>query len=230
MPGSDTAGTKQKLLAMRKLSTLLLAAIFSLPLMAYSQKASFGIAAGASLANTHVKSDGISISPDSKIGLTAGLIADIPIAENFSFQPALNYVQKGAQTKMSDYAYESKLTLNYVEVPLNVLFKPEMQKVQFFVGAGPSVAVALSAKEKEKENGNTTTYKYKFGNNPDEHDMKRLEIGANFITGVELKGGFLVALNYNLGISNIAPGSSDDGTIKNRYFGFKVGYLLKDKK
>lgn len=213
---------------MRKLSTFLLAAIFSLPLIAYSQKAIFGITAGASLANTQLKAEGITISAESKIGLTAGIIADIPIADNFSLQPALNFLQKGY--KVSEDNYTDKLTLNYIELPLNVLFKPEMQKVQLFVGAGPSVAYALSGKEKEEDNGSTETYKYKFGNNPDEHDMKRLEIGANFIAGVETKTGFLVALNYNLGLSNVGPGDSDDGTIKNRYFGFKVGYLLKQKK
>lgn len=214
---------------MRKLSMLLLAAIFSLPSVLYAQKVNVGVTAGASLTNIHISSDDISISPDIRVGLTAGVIADVPIAELFSFQPALNYVQKGAKVKMSDIDYESKLTLHYVEVPLNILYKPAMQKVQFFVGAGPSFAVALSGKEKETENGNTTTYKYKFGNNPDEHDMRRMDFGANFITGIETKTGFLVAVNYNLGLSNVAPGSSDDSTIKNRYFGFKIGYMLKSK-
>jgi hypothetical protein len=216
---------------MRKLSTFLVAAIFALPLMAYSQKTMFGVSAGVSLANTHIKANGISVSGDNKIGLTAGVVADVPFAQNFSFQPALNYVQKGSKVKMSDINYESKLTLHYIEIPLNVLFKPEMQKAQFFVGAGPSIAFAMSGKEKEEDNGSTTTYKYKFGNNPDEDDLKALDFGANFIAGIETKMGFLVAINYNLGLSNLAPGSSsEDGTIKNRYFGFKIGYMFKGKK
>ncbi|MGZ5220569.1 MAG: porin family protein [Chitinophagaceae bacterium] len=213
---------------MKKSLILLLGTLFSFPLIVCCQV--FGITAGASLANTHFKAGDISISADNKIGLTAGLVVDIPFTENFSFQPALNYVQKGYKVEISDENYKDKLTLHYVEIPLNILFKPQMQKVRFFVGAGPSIALALSGKEKEEDNGSTNTYKYKFGNNPDEHDMKRLDFGANFITGIETKSGFLVAVNYNLGLSNVAPGDSDDGTIKNRYFGFKVGYLFKDKK
>ena len=212
---------------MRKSSTLLIAATFSFSVTAYCQKTRFGITAGASLANTMVKADNISVSADNKVGFTAGGLADIPISENFLFQPAVNYVMKGAQVKMPEYDYKSSLTLHYVEMPLNVLFKPDMQKVNFFIGAGPSIAVALSGEERETDNGNTTTYKYKIGSNPDEHDFKRMDFGANFITGIETKSGFLIAINYNLGLSNIAPGSSDDGTIKNRYFGFKVGYMFR---
>jgi len=209
---------------------LFLAAVFGSSLTAYCQKTSFGITGGASLANMHLKSGDISISVDNKIGLTVGVFADVAISENFSFQPALNYVQKGAKTKMTDIDYKSTLTLNYIELPLNFLFKPEMPRLRFFVGGGPSIAYAFSGKEKETENGATNTHKYKFGNNPDEHDLKAVDFGANFLTGIETKTGFLFSVNYNLGLSNLAPGGSSDGTIKSRYFGFKVGYMLKGKK
>ncbi|MEP7373706.1 MAG: porin family protein [Chitinophagaceae bacterium] len=213
---------------MRKLPVLFFAAVLGSSLTAYCQKTSFGITGGASLANMHLKSGDISISVDNKIGLTVGVFADVAISENFSFQPALNYVQKGAKNKMTDIGYESKLTLNYIELPFNFLFKPEMPRVRFFAGGGPSIAYALSGTEKESGNGNT--YKYKFGNNPDDDDLKALDFGANFLTGIETKNGFLVSVNYNLGLSNLAPGSSSDGTIKSRYFGFKVGCMLKWKK
>ncbi len=216
---------------MRNLPGLFLAISCVLSVTAYCQKISFGVTAGLSLANMHIKAESISISGDSKIGITAGVFADVVIADNFSFQPALNFVQKGTKNEISDMDYETEVTLNYIELPLNFLFRPAMQKVNFFVGAGPSIAFALSGKEKEKDNGTTTNYTYKFGNNPDEHDLKAMDFGANFLTGIETPGGFLVAINYNLGLSNLAPGSSsDDGTVKSRYFGFKVGYKLRGKK
>ena len=216
---------------MRNLSVFFIAVYCTLSATAFCQKTSFGIIGGVSLANMRLKSESISVSGDSKIGFTAGVFADVALSENFSFQPALNYVQKGSKNEISDMNYESKVTLSYIELPLNLVYKPEMQKLRFFVGVGPSIAYALSGKEKEKENGVSNTYTYKFGNNPDEHDLKALDFGANFLTGIETPGGFLVALNYNLGLSNLAPGSSsDDGTIKSNYFGFKVGYKLKGKK
>ena len=199
-----------------------------LSITTYGQKAVFGVTAGATLAKIHLKDGSSNYSPDSRVGLTAGILADIPIADNFSFQPAINYVQKGAKTEEQDY--ESKLTLHYAEIPLNFLFKPEMANLQFFVGAGPSIAFALSGKEKEKYNGDTDTYKIKFGDDPDEHDMRRADIGANFVAGIETKSGFIAAFNFNHGLSNLVPGGSDDGSIKNRYFGVRIGFLLKGGK
>ena len=75
-------------------------------------------------------------------------------------------------------------------------------------------------------------YTYKFGNNPDEDDMRALDFGANFLAGIETRTGFLVAVNYTHGLSDLAPGgdASNDSHIKNRFFGFKAGYLLKGKK
>lgn len=193
---------------------------------AFGQKTKFGFMAGASLANLHAKAYSLSVNSDSRIGATAGLFADVPVAGLFSFQPALNYVQKGY--KESDQDYEDKLTLHYIEIPFNFLFKPKMEKLQFFAGAGPSIAYAVSGKEKEKDMGNTYIYKYKFGNNPDEHDMRAFDFGANFLTGIQTDGGFIITVNYNLGLSNLAPGNgSDEGSIKSRYFGFKIGYMLK---
>jgi hypothetical protein len=190
------------------------------------QKPAFGITVGASLANMHYKVSGFSVSGDSKIGGTAGMFTDFGISRNFSLQPALNFVQKGA--KAEDGTDESKLTLNYIEVPLNLLLKPEMKKIHLFLGAGPSIAYAFSGKEIEKHNGVKTTYKYKFGNKPDKHDLDAFDFGANFLTGFQTPGGFMVALNYNLGFSNLAPGSSSsDGKIKSKYFAVRVGYLLK---
>jgi hypothetical protein len=142
-------------------------------------------------------------------------------------------VQKGAKSEDPDYDSEAKLTINYIEIPMNVLYRPTMQKIRFFLGAGPSVAFALSGKDKGKENGVPYSAKVKFGNNPDEDDMKRLDLGANFLAGIETPGGFVVSFNYNLGLSNLAPGNDGSGfdvKMRNRYFGLKAGYLLTRRK
>lgn len=209
---------------MRKLFLLSAVAFVIANTPAISQKTSFGIEAGTSLANIHVKYSGGSIDAKEKIGITAGVTADVPLAHNFSFRPALNFVQKGY--KYSDIDYTDKLTLNYIEISMNVLFKPKMSGLQFFVGAGPSVAFALSGKEKENDYGTITTYKVEFGNNEDEDDMKGVDFGANLITGIQLRNGFLVSINYDLGINNLLPGNPDEGSLKSKYWGFKIGYMF----
>lgn len=41
----------------------------------------------------------------------------------------------------------------------------------------------------------------------------------------------MFSINYNLGLSNIQNGdASEDGTVKNRYFAIKIGYVLSGNK
>ena len=165
---------------MRKLSWFFISLHFCLPFAVFCQKIDFGITAGGSFANVHVKLGPTSVTSDNKAGITAGVFAEMALSGKFSFQPALNFVQKGYNQKMPEIDFKDKLTLNCLELPLNFLFKPEMKKIQFFAGAGPSIAYAISGKEKETENGNTQTYTYKFGNNPDEDDMRPLTLALIF--------------------------------------------------
>jgi hypothetical protein len=188
----------------------------------------FSINAGITMAKMHAKVQGTNINSDSKTGITVGVAMDVPISKTFGFQPALHFVQKGY--KVTDVDYTDKLTINYLEVPLDLVFRPTMPQVQFFVGAGPSFSFAFSGKEKEDDAGSSSTYDYKFGNNPDEHDMRGFDYGVNFLTGVELKCGFLFAASYNIGLRNLVPGGSSDGSVKNSNIGLRVGYKFGGKK
>lgn len=197
-----------------------------------SAQTTVGITGGASFANVTVKSGGISVSPKLKTGITAGLFIDAPLSSNFSFQPALNFVQKGYVVK--EDSYKDKLNLNYLEVPLNFVYHTNKSE-GFFIGAGPSVAFGISGKEKYTDSDfpeDNSTDKIKFGSSDDE--IKRIDFGANVLAGYKLAGGFMVSGNYNLGLSNIANTGNDNpdegGTIKNRYFAIKIGYVFGDTK
>lgn len=221
-------GLNFKTFFMRKsLTVIVLVAIVQLS--ANAQK-SFSIQGGVTLAKMHAKYSGGSEHTDGKEGLTFGFAMDVPINKSFSFQPAVNFTQEGYKVNQAADGYTDKLTTSYVEVPLDVIFRPKMPQVQFFVGAGPSVSLAVSGKEKEDDNGSVSEMTYKFGNDPDKHDMRGMDFGANFLTGIETKSGFLVVANYNLGLRNLIPGGSSDISIKNSYFGFKLGYRFSKHK
>ncbi len=126
---------------MKSIKELLLFIIF-LTSLSLSVQTKLGVTAGAAFANVTAKSEGISMSPKMKTGFTAGLFADIPLTTNFSFQPALNFVQKGF--KIEDETESDNVMYNYLEVPLNFVFRSS----GFFIGAGPSISYGLSGKEK----------------------------------------------------------------------------------
>lgn len=204
----------------QKITLLILATV--IVANAFAQKPSIGITAGITSSSWKATVDNETETTDSRIGFTAGIVAAIPISSNFSFMPALNYVQKGFLENMED---DDKIeaTLNYLELPLNFVYNRD----GFFIGAGPALSFGLSGKGKSTFNGETNEEEIDFGSADDE--LKATEFSANFLTGYQFKNGFLVSLNYNLGLSNVWNGE-DGGKLTNRYFGFRIGYMFMKKK
>jgi hypothetical protein len=220
---------KTKTINMKSATTLLMLMIL-LTSHSLSAQTTIGFTAGSSFANVTVKSQGISASPKTKAGITIGFFADAPISANFSFQPALNFVQKGYSVK--DEAVTEKVTINYFEVPLNFIYNAKRNE-GFFIGAGPSISYGISGNDKFEYSGTgmpDDNEKIKFGSG--EGEVKPLDFGANVLAGYKLEGGFMISGNYNLGLNKINndDGSGEGGTIKNRYFSVKIGYMFSGNK
>lgn len=204
----------------QKITLLLLATV--IVANAFGQKPAIGISAGLSSSSWKATVDDETETLGSRIGFTAGIVAAIPMSSHFSFMPALNYVQKGFKETMDDLKIEA--TLNYLELPLNFVYNRD----GFFVGGGPAISLGLSGKGKSTFNGRTEEEDIEFGGGDDE--MKSTEFSANFLTGYQFKNGFLVSVNYNLGLSNLTNNSVENEKITNRYFGFRIGYMFIKKK
>ena len=195
-----------------------------------SAQTKIGLTAGASFANITVKAEGISGSPKEKTGFTAGILLNAPLSTNFSFQPALNFVQKGYIVK--DETGTEKVMLNYLEVPLNFVYNTQKNE-GFFIGAGPSISYGISGRDKFTYSGSgmpPTSEKVKFGK--DGEEVKPFDVGANIMAGYLFMGGFMISGNYNFGLSKINndDDSGGNGTIRNRYFAIKVGYVFGGNK
>jgi len=193
---------------------------------AFSQNARFGIQAGTAIASQKAKQSGVSITSDSKVGFTLGVISDISIAENFTFQPSLNFTQKGSKFNINDgsESMEATQTLNYIDLPLNLLYHAPAGKGKFFAGLGPVVNYGISGKAKVKMGGESTSEDINFGSNQDEDDYKPFEFSGNVLAGYEFSNGVFVTANYNAGLSNIAVGGDSNNSLKNRYFGVRLGF------
>lgn len=193
----------------------------------YAQKISFGFTTGVSVANYKSKVDGNKESGNSKAGITAGVMADIPAGKHFSFQPALNFVQKGTKDEQTynNVTQKVKLNVNQLELPLNFLYNTRGNAGNLFIGAGPSFAFALGGKMKYTDGTNSLSENIKFGSG-DNDIMKSFDIGANFITGFSLNNGLAFSVNYNAGLNNLFPHGADDGSLKSHYVGIKLGYFL----
>lgn len=198
---------------------------------ASSQKVKIGLNAGLSLANYYTKAAGTTESANSKPGITAGFIADLPLDVHFSMQPGLNFTQKGTRDKETSNGSTMKMTVNIntLEIPLNILYNINSTAGRFFIGAGPSLAIGLSGKQKITSDGDSYSSSIHFGKKLTD-DLRRIDLGANAVTGFYFPNGLMIALNYNLGLNNLTPDEFTDENFTSRYFGLRLGWMINKAK
>jgi hypothetical protein len=208
--------------------TLLAFVVLTTTVFASQAQVRFGVQAGVVSSSISLEEDGEEADIDGKMGFTVGAIVDVPISETFAFQPAVNFVTKGAKQEESGGGVTAKFSINlaYVEVPFNFVYRASTGSGSFFVGAGPSVGFIVSAKQKTKVTGGGLDEESEedIPTGSGEDELKPLEIGANILAGYELANGVYIALNYNLGMSNLINDAPDNTHWKNRYFGLRVGF------
>lgn len=206
---------------------LLLITMVFISINTWAQKIRVGFTTGVAISNYKVKVGGDNETGNTMAGFTAGILLDVPVGKHFSFQPAINFVQKGTkdETTFSGYKSTVKLNTNNLEMPLNFLYNSGGNKLNFFIGAGPSFSLGLSGKTKFSDGTNSASENIKFGSGDDDN-MKPIDVGANFISGISFNNRLLFSLNYNAGLNNLIPHPENEASAKSHYFGIKLGYML----
>jgi len=174
----------------------------------------------------------------SRTGLHFGFIADLQLGVNSKFyaQPGVMFHNKGrrfsATYDTSVYEYfsiDQKQYINYVDIPLNVVYKiPVSSKTKFFFGGGPYLSFFYNGMEKTETYLKTGKYETEentdlpIGNAPGKY--KTLDIGVNGTAGVEF-GGLFIAGNFSRGLTDMYT-ASYDGSFKNQVIGATLGIFL----
>ena len=135
---------------MRSLSLLALAALVAAP--AVSAQATFGIKAGVQAANVSIDDsqyenvDGV--EKKARLGIVAGLTADVPLSQSIVLRPEVLYSQKGYQVTSEDNGLDGSATarIDYLEVPLLLAFQQTTPGgLTYSLEAGPTLAYKLSS-------------------------------------------------------------------------------------
>lgn len=190
------------------------------------QAQGFGIRGGLNMQNFNGKdSDGKSYSNDLAPRFHIGVDYEMEVAPEFYLQPGLLFSTKGAKGQEFMFNVKRETTINYLEVPINFAYKPELGAGKLVVAFGPYLAYAIGGKYKyEGNSGDVSLEKdVKFGSGDNDH-FKPFDMGANIGFGYELSGGLSVKLNAQLGLVNIESNSVSDSSTKNTGFGLSVGY------
>ncbi len=132
----------------------------------------------------------------------------------FSLQPELLFTQKGYQGSK-----DSRLTVNYLEIPVMGRFSLGSSSTRGYLGVGPSYGYALGGSSRGADGKESDL---SFGDGKGQ--IKRSDWGVQFGLGLTQRLGFgslQVEGRYGLGLSNISPSESH-----NRVVSFTVGYAI----
>ena len=180
---------------------------------AQAQTPKFGIKAGLNIAKFAGDPD-----PNSEFntGLAAGVYTNVPLSSGFSFEPSLEYSQKGAEftTALNN---ELKTKITYLDLP--IMFKYNVTP-NFGLLAGPQVSFFLSQESKFVNGKSSTTFE---GNN----DSYRKSLAGGKL-GLSYNFGAVMAnASYATDLQNLYTDASGNRDFKNQVinvglaFGFK---------
>lgn len=195
---------------------------------------SFGIRAGVNFQNFNGKdSEGDKLEYDMIVGFHAGVNVEIPVATDFVLQPGLLYTMKGTET--DEEGGTGKIKVNYIELPVNFIYKPVLGNGRLLLGLGPYIAYGIGGQVEFSGSGIDFEQDIKFESDlsesqllDDEFYIKPFDAGANLLAGYEFGFGISFQLNAQLGLLKVNPGydgdSDDETSVKNTGFGISVGY------
>lgn len=158
-----------------------------------------------------------SLSP----GLHVGANAIIPVIGDLWIQPGVNLSIKGSRQHIVIGDITKTTNLGYVEIPLLVLYRPQLGDGHLLFGAGPYGAYGLMGNERTKIGSVTTELKVKFkadaAGEPGTYVYYRgIDAGAAALIGYELYNGLFAHLNGQLGLLKLNSdyGLPNDQTAK----------------
>lgn len=217
---------KAKLILLGMLATLIVS-------NTNAQKTSFGVRGGVNFYNVTGKTNnGDKLDNKIRPGYNLGINAEIPIGIDFYVQPGVIYSTKGAKDL---FGAEYGIKIGYIEVPVNLLYKPDIGTGKLLLGFGPYVAFGVggnlipnSADIKKlplKFKGEITEDE---ATTPGHYYIKGFDAGANFFFGYEMSSRFSAQLNAGLGLVNfnakVKGSDSGKASLNNTGFGVSLGY------
>jgi hypothetical protein len=204
---------------MKKIFLLSFAVLF----FSFLSQAQFklGVKAGINDNNQRLNvSEGSVYSGDRLKGFHAGLVGDIDLGRNFYLQPQLLFTRKGAEHLSSTGASATKVRLNYVEMPVNLVCKFGLPFGKIVVGTGATYSYAIGGKAIQQ---GTATKLFSEGS-----AWNRQDLSLNFTAGLEFNNGLFISANSQKGLLDIYKAGNT--SVKNKSMSLSVGYLIDWKK
>ncbi|GEN68604.1 porin family protein [Chryseobacterium rhizosphaerae] len=175
----------------------------------------FGIKAGGNISG--ITGD----DTQSKFGIYAGALVNIPVSKEFSIQPEIVYSSQGAKAKdsynVAGYRFTNmKQILNYINIP--VMFQYNAAP-KFYLEAGPEFGFLVNAKAKADINGKP----YDTSN---KDSLKTFNFGLGIGLGYKFTPNLGINARYTAGLTDIVKNGGGE-TSKNTNFQLGLVIIFK---
>ncbi|WP_423146345.1 porin family protein [Rubrolithibacter danxiaensis] len=223
---------------------IILLAITCISLNSFGQKLKLGLKAGLNGATVKIEDNntmGATVTPTSRASFHITGFTELKLNNTFSIQPGISVSGKGFHqvynvtfTENNEYFnadMDAWMKVLYLEIPVNAIAKFQAGKGHFFIGTGPYGGFAVSGKTESKATITSNSFNekqsqkqnLKFGSSETD-DLRRFDMGLNFLTGYEFKNGFLLGLNYGAGLKNIS--AENTAHLTNKVFSISAGIIF----
>jgi len=207
---------------MKKIKFLLIFSAFIIAGISVNAQ-SIGFKSGVTFSNLNTDPDYIESYVVTKPGVEFGVMVSMPIFPMFDFKPEVIVFQKGDRHKgeILGVAFDYKSTINYIDVPLNIRFKPPVLPV--YAIAGPYIGYAFQGSSYSKVGDFVEQSDINFQN----HDFSTFDLGVNAGLGFIKDFGplhFFVEARYNYGFLDLEK--SDYVIANNTNISVAAGIML----
>lgn len=180
----------------------------------------FGAKVGLNISNIY-DTQGENFTADNRAGFVTGVFMQVPIVKYFGIQPEILFSQKGFNAKgsMLGNRYDVSRTLNFLDLPVLVSFKPTEM---FTILAGPQFSYLLSQNDVYADGGNNVSQVQEFNND----NLRKNTLC--FLTGADInikQFVFSGRVGWDLSNNN-GDGTSTSPRYKNVWYQATIGFRL----
>jgi opacity protein-like surface antigen len=180
-----------------------------------------GIAVGVTNFSEKYSGSGVTITPDSRMGFSAGAVLDIGLMDLISIEPGLFYTTRGMKMENSGTTFTENLS--YLSVPVHVKVKFTSPVVKPYALAGLNLGLLMSAKDKVEGGGATAEQDIKDSANS-------VDMGLDFGVGVDFALPALtpfVEFVYYVGLMDLPKDLPSGVSVKSNGWEIKGGLKFK---
>ncbi|MBO9727218.1 MAG: PorT family protein [Chitinophaga sp.] len=221
-----------------KFFTLLCAALLLFVVSNSHAQVSLGIRGGYVNAGLAVPEHSTAPGTSHQDRWQVGTYLNIPLFKGGYLQPGASYIVKGANLNyISPHpdlftSGATKLTLRYLELPVNFVYKVPVGFGKLLVGAGPYAAYCVRGDYKLEAidaggQVSSGSKRIDFKSSPNIFgtgmNIQRWDAGLNFTAGVELNCFLTLTGHYGYGLMNLDKSTNN---LNNRYWGVSLGFIF----